>query len=338
MKAIPVFRAAHLGPHIAFLHSIGAPIESEMIRAKLPLEAVSSSTLYVPLACGLRFLEFMRLSQGVEDLPIRAVHKLNIESFDDNYILNTRTAPTLLIALQRFCNRTGGEANYVDFWIDLREGTSYACSRFNYSNNPILIRHSEWSQLYCQLITVRAYLGQTWTPKNIIFQSSMPVGNLAESLFPNCKITTGGLFTSFSVPTHLLSTPANHTQLNSTNLNASLSGPIDFISSLERLLRSYVSETKINISDIATMLDISSRTLQRELNSFGETFMQLKQKAQYEHALELLNTTDMKILEIAQHTGYDDSSNFTRAFKRLAGVTPTAYRKNMHEAIKNTTV
>ena len=46
------------------------------------------------------------------------------------------------------------------------------------------------------------------------------------------------------------------------------------------------------------------------------------------HAAHLLNTTDMKIINIAQETGYNSISNFNTKFKQYYGVTPSRYRKD----------
>ena len=42
----------------------------------------------------------------------------------------------------------------------------------------------------------------------------------------------------------------------------------------------------------------------------------------------LLVTTDKPIKQIAIELGFDDSSYFTKTFKRYAGITPLEYRQN----------
>ena len=45
------------------------------------------------------------------------------------------------------------------------------------------------------------------------------------------------------------------------------------------------------------------------------------------HAAMLLVTTDSPIIEIASKSGFNNLSNFNRAFKMYFGKTPSAYRK-----------
>lgn len=56
-------------------------------------------------------------------------------------------------------------------------------------------------------------------------------------------------------------------------------------------------------------------------------FIQLK----IQHACQLLSQTDLRISEIADKIGYDDSFYFSRLFKKINGKSPKAYRTTMKE-------
>lgn len=46
------------------------------------------------------------------------------------------------------------------------------------------------------------------------------------------------------------------------------------------------------------------------------------------HAKHLLDSNkDYTVAEVAYKCGYEENSNFTRAFKMLYGITPSQYRK-----------
>jgi len=47
----------------------------------------------------------------------------------------------------------------------------------------------------------------------------------------------------------------------------------------------------------------------------------------FEAAARLLRETDATALEIALEVGYEDPSHFSRAFKRIAGISPREYRR-----------
>ena len=58
----------------------------------------------------------------------------------------------------------------------------------------------------------------------------------------------------------------------------------------------------------------------------GENFSEYLEKIRMERASELLADRNLPISEIAQKLGYNSDKVFRRAFKRVKGVSPTAYR------------
>ncbi|GIN74542.1 AraC family transcriptional regulator [Bacillus sp. J14TS2] len=75
---------------------------------------------------------------------------------------------------------------------------------------------------------------------------------------------------------------------------------------------------------------------------FKSCFKELYHHPPYEYLLkmrmvkaaELLELSDKNIMTIALDTGYENSSNFTRAFKNIYRVTPSQYRKNKFTKIE----
>lgn len=76
----------------------------------------------------------------------------------------------------------------------------------------------------------------------------------------------------------------------------------------------------------AAALRISERSLKRRLHSENKPFSGLLEQCLTEQATQLLNDTPWSISRIATHLGYADPANFTRAFKKWTGATPSQYR------------
>ncbi|APR87787.1 Transcriptional regulator, AraC family protein [Minicystis rosea] len=83
----------------------------------------------------------------------------------------------------------------------------------------------------------------------------------------------------------------------------------------------------LSIDETAARLGMSPRTLKRRLADEGLTFSELLEEQRRERALLLLQSPDRSIEEVADGVGYSDVANFTRAFRRWTGSTPTAYRR-----------
>jgi two-component system response regulator YesN len=61
----------------------------------------------------------------------------------------------------------------------------------------------------------------------------------------------------------------------------------------------------------------------------GENFVDFVNRVRIEKAKELLHNTDKKMYQISKSVGYDNVKYFFRIFKKIEGVTPEQYRKEM---------
>lgn len=80
------------------------------------------------------------------------------------------------------------------------------------------------------------------------------------------------------------------------------------------------------LARVASTLFVSERTLKRRLHEESCSFQTLVDEVRLERAGELLEGTAMNLSQIADALGYADAANFTRAFKRWTGVSPSQFR------------
>jgi two-component system response regulator YesN len=108
------------------------------------------------------------------------------------------------------------------------------------------------------------------------------------------------------------------------------------ISPIVRRARHYIethfAEPTITLELVAKTLQVSpvylSRMIKQEL---GMSFVSLVTNMKMKKAIQLLNSTDLAIVEIAEQVGYDTQHYFSTAFKKVMGVSPIKYRKNSGE-------
>jgi len=79
--------------------------------------------------------------------------------------------------------------------------------------------------------------------------------------------------------------------------------------------------------DIAKSLHLSARQLRRKLQQSGTSYAQLLQDTRHDLAKKYLLQGSLTVCEIAQLLGFNDQSNFSKAFKRWQGSSPASYRK-----------
>ena len=85
----------------------------------------------------------------------------------------------------------------------------------------------------------------------------------------------------------------------------------------------------ITLKDVADEVFLSQNYLSELFKKeTGEGFYEFLSNYRIKRAKELLVTTNLKIYEVAESVGYNDSITFGRAFKKITGVTPNSFRNN----------
>lgn len=81
------------------------------------------------------------------------------------------------------------------------------------------------------------------------------------------------------------------------------------------------------LGDLASRLSLSeSRTSHLVRQTCGATFQDLLTRARLKTAMGLLRTSDMPVADVALYSGFRDIAHFHRVFRRIAGLSPGAYR------------
>lgn len=103
------------------------------------------------------------------------------------------------------------------------------------------------------------------------------------------------------------------------------SGAVSFAGRVQRLLEENPGPS--TSQEVAECLAISTSTLKRRLYEEGTTFRELRQAFLRERATLHLLDRSMPVTEIAADLGYSDLTNFSHAFKRWTGQSPTEFRQ-----------
>lgn len=78
---------------------------------------------------------------------------------------------------------------------------------------------------------------------------------------------------------------------------------------------------------VAAALNLSSRHLQRKLKEQNTQFSHMVEQLRRNDSLTMLKARDKSLSDVAQQLGFSDHSNFTRAFKRWYGITPSQFQE-----------
>jgi len=95
--------------------------------------------------------------------------------------------------------------------------------------------------------------------------------------------------------------------------------------SIKELLVSRAGEIP-SFEAVADHLHVSRRTLNRRLSAIGTSYKEIVSEIRKRQAVEYLSGTRFSIDEIAYRLGYREPSNFSKAFRRWTGLSPSQYR------------
>lgn len=85
---------------------------------------------------------------------------------------------------------------------------------------------------------------------------------------------------------------------------------------------------QLSMDEVASQLCVSSRTLRRHLQRENLTYQELVDEVRKQKACAYLLNQQISMSEISFLLGFHDTSNFSKAFKRWTGLTPTEYRES----------
>lgn len=97
-------------------------------------------------------------------------------------------------------------------------------------------------------------------------------------------------------------------------------------------IEKHFCEEQLSLATVAEQVGLSasrfSTLFHEQMNC---NFKEYVDALRFEKAKRLLKESDLLIAEIARQVGYENSYSFSRLFKRLAGVTPQAYRQSCQD-------
>ena len=197
------------------------------------------------------------------------------------------------------------------------------------------VRHDIEMTLAGFLAVLRDSLKDRIVPKKVLFShaSAEPLDRYSASFGTNVSFNQDQNCLIFS--SNLLGRSLND---NDPNLLAILREHADI--QLQQSQASLVDQAKFIITTsletedmgaekLASMLNLTTRTLNRHLRQKGTNYQKLREEVILDIAKQLLADTDANITVIGGKLGFSESSTFIRAFKRMTGTTPAAFRKKV---------
>jgi len=332
MKAIPLTRARHAANFVIALKQKGAPVERYLSRSHLPVE-LQKSTFGNNMISAVSMLDFAdkaALGTGILDLGYWA-GTVPIEEYGEfgRYVAQ---ASSLYDAIQTFCGEVRGECSAADYYLAQNKETAWFCHG-PVGDTPFGLQQHELYALTIMRQVIQLALGSDWHPGRIRLQATNESALSGNDLLLSTNIEFGAPVTAIEVPIKHLATPllgsvktifsSKEAKLDESSIMQSN----DPLVALHKLISSYIQQSKQPTIEIAAeMIGVNKRTLQRFLSSKAMTYSSLVDQVRFNLALPLLKDESVTITEISYELGYSNVAHFSRAFRRITGMPPKAYR------------
>lgn len=207
-------------------------------------------------------------------------------------------------------------SNHVTVWTEQHEGEWWLCHRSCYRPFTPGFEQAEWFRTLALINFCRHFLGESWAPDDVGFVSTATDAHQRSTPLSRAHIQYRQPFGRMVIP---LNDDFQTIPLQKADVN--------WHRAVIALIRTYSVLPWFNIDWFSNMLGMTKRTLQRNLKKEGITFKGLKEECRKTLATQLLTSTCLSVQDIAWQTGYNDLSNFNRAFKGWTGISAPSYRQ-----------
>lgn len=335
MKAVPLHRIAVVIPFTQFLTELGAPVEKGLQQVKIPAQALDDINTYVPSQNFWAFVGNMSRNEDINDLGFRVGKEFGANCVDPNFSKMLSLSPTLYHGLKTTIQLATKTISNSRLWLSYssRDGNIKFIHKPSFDASNPFLSQMDWFAIMGMIGIVKQFAGGHWQPKCIgLTLASEPTRSIREQL-PGTRILQSQGHSYITIEKSLLSLPplAQKCEVVSTSLQQ-LPKPTegvlrDYAGSLKQALKTHVTDRKLNIQMAAEISSTSTRSLQRNLGKCGLTYSDLVDQINFEVASNMLQDPNLNVSDIAHALNFNDASHFTRSFRRIAGVTPRAYRR-----------
>jgi len=284
---------------------------------------------YAPLPKRQRiwaFLEDVETSEGIETLGFLMGDHLDL-AHTGPFGLRLMQAATLFDAL-RFARRALRDVAQGNSLRIQRQGDSAWIGIESYRRT---CRPADHAMLKFLIEIVRLAAGPEWNPSVASLQTGRVRAIEALPCFKRTSFRYNASEAGLLISASLLSRPL-HEDENCWSTPFDDLIPLPRSGRLSDSLRVVIATLlphygPPSVNEAAEMSGMSRATLFRRLAEEGVTYRELVERVRYQAAQSLLRNPALAIKDISSLLGYSVPNNFIRAFRNVAGTTPSSFRR-----------
>jgi AraC-like DNA-binding protein len=174
---------------------------------------------------------------------------------------------------------------------------------------------------------IRRFAGAGWTPSRVELPGPpLATRTAVENVF-RCDLSRGEA-AMIAFPAELLEMPNPMAPRPGPSGADELPDPQDIVACVAHLIGLGLLDGRPNVDWLCRRLEISRRSLQRQLAARGASFEGLLRQTLRDRSSDLLTQANASVTTAAFELGYSDPAHFSRAFRRWTGESPRGWRRS----------
>ncbi|MGI9291345.1 MAG: helix-turn-helix domain-containing protein [Gammaproteobacteria bacterium] len=324
---ICLIRLAHPLAFTQFLNKNGSPSDHLLRKAGLPLLA-DSPALWVPLHTAWKYFE-LAAQVGGPAIGWETGDFMGNQKLSDKLRTTVEHSPSLYIGLQRLIKLIRIESSHLELGIIEGKDRILLCTQYPFKDWPGYSA-SQGYQLAVYINLIRQYCGKHWMPEEIGIEHNF-VPDSMHKLYPNVPVLCKRSMGYIAIPRDdLPRQPTNISEKKISRLTNFKIPEMSFVDSITSVAESYLADGYLSANRMADLLNISERSLFRNIAKQNTSYQHLIDETRFRVAKRLMQNLDLSLADISRSIGFSDPSNFNRMFSRIGGLTPNQYRSKLN--------
>ena len=323
-------QASSLLPIVTAMRKRGHPIAPHLDRARIPQRLLHSAYAPIPKRTHFwQFLDGVSAGEGLETIGFLLGDPLDL-SLTGPWGQNLLRSASLFEALTKASRsiRHFAQGNS----IHLRRHAGKVTLHIE-NEDPVRSCAADHSGLKLLLTLAELVADPGWKPTRASLRTERVGPVEAMPVFEKCELLFSQSGASLEIPEEYLSRPMPvfSGEASGSAMQLFQLPEDDRISSkLQIVLATFLPYYgPLPAEEAADILGVSRTTMFRQLALEGESYRHLVERVRYSAARQLLATSGLSVKEISYTLGYQNPNNFTRAFLRIAGTSPTDFRHHV---------
>ena len=315
------------------IRQLGADPAPLLERCGLPQDAFDVPSNMVPYAAVGRVLSEAAARTGCAHFGLLAGRAWHLEDLGVTGEL-VRNAPTVGVALDEFVPHQHLNSEAALAFLLRRAGVA----EFGYAIYDPAVEatfHLYDAALAIGLNMLREICGDGFSPAEVFLPHVPPVDATPYRRYFRSPVRFNAEYAALRFPESVLALPvedADAERFRAARATADAAGKAELVQAVHRALRTLLLHGKASGTDVAQLLAMHRRTLNRRLRAAGTTFQLVLDRVRLTVASELLEESELPMHDVAASLGYASLTPFMRAFKRWTGTAPGAWRRTARQA------